>query len=153
MHRNIKVQKTYIEHVERKNATGDTSCDMCRLIVEKPVVLEDSSFAFDTVCLIENEFPYENNDGRRVEKHHMIVPREHSSKLGELPEATRKELHDTIDALLDTGVYHSAYLRSSYNPAVSVPLHLHAHLFKFGPKVIKQVYDPANDLNEIEFEA
>jgi hypothetical protein len=150
MHRSYDVQRAYVEHLEKRNSTNDTSCDMCRLIIEKPVVLEGRELKY--VSVIENEFPYMNNDGRQVLLHHMIVPRNHCAKNAELSEETRKELHDTIDALLDDGTYHSAYSRSSYNPATSVPLHLHTHLFKFGAKLQKQVFDSASGLNDIEFE-
>lgn len=153
MHRNSTVQGEYLAHIARRTEENDDSCDMCRLINERPVEVEPASeLPLTNVCIIENDFPYENNDGRKVIKHHMIVPREHFSKNSELTEETRKELHDTIDALLDSGAYHSAYSRSSYNPATSVPLHLHTHLFKFGPKLTKQLFDPANGVNEITFE-
>ena len=150
MHRNADVQAAYVEHLTQRNEIGDVSCDICRLIIEKPVTLEGRELAY--VCVVENEFPYMNNDGRSVELHHMIVPRDHCSKNADLSEETRKELHDTIDALLDDGTYHSAYSRSSYNPAVSVPLHLHTHLFTFGSKVTKQVFDLESGVNDIEFE-
>lgn len=150
MHRSADVQRAYVEHIEKRNSTNDTSCDICRMIEEKPVTLEGRELNY--VCIVENEFPYMNNDGREVVLHHMIVPRDHCAKNAELSDEVRKELHDTIDALLDDGTYHSAYSRSSYNPAVSVPLHLHTHLFKFGAKVQRQVFDPASGLVDIQFE-
>ncbi len=157
-HRNAGVQAAYMEHITRKNQAGDTSCDMCRLITDRQVQLElpqtadNTAPVFETVCIIENEFPYENNDGRKVELHHMIVPKAHYSKATELPLETQAELHATLDYLLDSGTYDSAYTRSTYSPTSSVPLHLHTHLFKFGPKVTRQLFDPANNLNEISFE-
>ena len=149
-----------MQHIARRNETGDTSCDMCRLIAEKPINPETiqapqsmATLAMNEVCIIENEFPYENNDGREVVLHHMLVPREHHSKSTELAASTRAELHDTLDELLGSGAYDSAYTRSSYSPTSSVPLHLHTHLFKFGAKVTKQIFDPANNVNEIEFDS
>jgi hypothetical protein len=159
-HRNAEVQAAYLQHIARRNETGDTSCDMCRLIAEKPVspdsikgAQEMAPLVFDQVCIIENEFPYENNDGREVLLHHMLVPKEHFSKSTELPDSTRRELHDTLDELLGSGAYDSAYTRSTYSPTSSVPLHLHTHLFKFGAKVKKQIFDPANNVNDIEFDS
>ena len=149
-----------MRHIARRNETGDTSCDMCRLIAEKPVDPETikgaqdmATLALSEVCIIENEFPYENNDGREVVLHHMLVPKEHHSQSTQLPASTRSELHDTLDELLASGAYDSAYTRSSYSPTSSVPLHLHTHLFKFGAKVTKQIFDPANGVNEIEFDS
>lgn len=158
-HRNAAVQSSYLRHIARRNESGDTSCDMCRLIADKPVQLNTiqapaamPELNLNEISIIENEFPYENNDGREVLLHHMLVPRAHFSKMAELPDSTRKELHDTLDTLLGSGAYDSAYTRSSYSPTSSVPLHLHTHLFKFGAKVARQVYDPANNINDIEFE-
>lgn len=158
-HRSAEVQAAYMRHIAAKNESGDTSCDMCRLIAEKQIQIspaqngQDISMpSFDTVCIIENEFPYENNDGRQVISHHMLVPKEHFSKASELPASTRSELHETLDMLLDSGTYDSAYTRSTYSPTSSVPLHLHTHLFKFGAKVTKQLFDPSNGVNEILFE-
>ena len=158
-HRNANVQAAYMQHIARRNQTADTSCDMCRLIQEKPIHPESlqspqelAPLAMNEVCIIENEFPYENNDGREVVLHHMLVPKEHHSKSTELSASTRRELHDTLDELLGCGTYDSAYTRSSYSPTSSVPLHLHTHLFKFGAKVSKQVFDPANNINEIVFD-
>lgn len=158
-HRTAQVQAAYLKHIARRKETDDTSCDMCRLIAEKPIPLgslqspqEMTPLTLEEVCIIENEFPYENNDGREVVLHHMLVPREHYSKSTELSASTRRELHDTLDELLGSGTYDSAYTRSSYSPTSSVPLHLHTHLFKFGAKVTKQIFDPANGLNDIEFD-
>lgn len=158
-HRKASVQDAYMQHIARRNETSDTSCDMCRLIEEKPIqpdTIQGAQHlvapALKEVCIIENEFPYENNDGREVVLHHMLVPREHHSKSTELPASTRGELHDTLDGLLDSGAYDSAYTRSTYSPTSSVPLHLHTHLFKFGAKVSKQLFDPANNINEIVFD-
>ena len=154
MHRNHETQTAYLDHLSDKQERRDESCDICRLIeqhsVDPPI---NVGLALKDVSVIKNEFPYENNDGRHVNLHHMIVPRQHVSKFSELSDDVRHELRETIESLLDAGAYDAAYSRSTYSPTASVPLHLHTHLFKFGPKVARQVYDPSNGLNEIEFEA
>ena len=159
MHRNTKTQQAYVRHLVEKEKLHDMTCDVCRLIRDKPTRPPDNPLLhqyapllFDSVCLIENDFPYENNDGRRVLLHHMLVPREHSTQVLDLVPDVMHEYHETLDKILATGTYDSAYTRAGSSPTASVPQHVHTHLFKFGAKVTKQIYDPANSINEITYE-
>lgn len=148
--------------MEHRKQNGDDSCDMCMRADKSPLDLTYelpsagttfSSRQLSDVRIIKNDFPYENFDGRFVVTHHMLLPVEHYSTASTLPDAVKQEFRNTLDTLLDNGIYDAVYTRSTYSPTSSRPGHLHAHLFKFGGKVKRQLYEPAEGRNEIEFEA
>lgn len=161
IHRNKEVQAAYIDHVARKEANDDTSCDMCRLIQTNPLEINFhdnitgspfNSRNLTYTCVITNEYPYNVYDGRHPTSHHMLVPKEHYPQMSSLPEEVKQELRNTHDTLLDNGIYDGSFTRSTYSATSSVPAHLHIHLIKLGPAVIKQHYDAAAQQNEVEFE-
>lgn len=162
MHRDADTQAAYLAYNEQKQKNGDTSCDMCRLIATSRVdfSITDSvtgaTYAandFANVCIIENEFPYAIHDGRKPLAHHLLVPVAHYATNSDLPTDVKNELTQLQSLLLDNGVYHSALVRSTYNPAISVPGHLHIHLVRLGSKVIKQDYDGRSGKNVIVYES
>lgn len=161
MHRTVDVHTRYLEYIQHKLETSDTSCDICKLVDNNPINIaytdKKSKKTHDTktlahVCVIQNEFPYSIYDGRYVKTHHMLAPIKHYATSSELPREVKEELRDTQDTLLDSGVYDGSFVRSTYSPTSSVPGHLHIHLVKLGPKVVKQDFDGRIGKNDIEYE-
>lgn len=81
------------------------------------------------MIVVENQFPYEEFDGKRVDKHYMIVPLEHADRLMVLPTEARAEYMDLYARYHEAGF--SSFTRSVIDTSRSIPLHLHTHLFSY----------------------
>ena len=159
--RDIPTQEEYLRHLEAKRAQDDRSCDLCSAVTRQgetgryPIVNgEPFGLINDHFALIENDFPYFAYDGRKVEAHHMLLPRIHVGNRAVLLDRLLR--HAEVDALSEiqerTGDHYSAYLtRSSSSPSSSIQEHEHMHLFHLGPAVVAQVFSIANRRNDVTF--
>lgn len=156
--RTIETQKRYMQHLQRKHETGDTSCDLCSSIERQDVTgahptLGDSAIRLtnDYFTLIDNDFPYEIYDGQQVLTHHMLVPREHVDY--DTVQRDKKLRHEFADAeyellQLSLGAYGTNMARASSSVASSIRQHAHKHFFITGSPIIEQRFSVSQQQND-----
>lgn len=146
--------------MDQKKATKDESCDICRLVDTHPqnIAFTDpitgnpvSSEIFEDVCVVENTFPYLVYDGRKVIRHHLLVPKEHASTASALDPSSSAQFHALVDLLLDSGTYHVSFTRSTFSATTTIPGHLHTHLVILGEPVSRQIFDAQTGQNDVVF--
>lgn len=125
MYRLRPKQKAYDRHLK---ATGEFGCPFCevddpRLNPQGTTIIEETEH-----CLvIENIFPYDAWDGRKVTEHLLAIPKRHVHSMNELNAAERAEMMELFCKY--EGNDYNIYSRAPNSGARS-HIHLHAHFIK-----------------------
>lgn len=102
------------------------------------------------IYIVQNAFPYIVDNGQEVLQHELVVPHRHVPDIDQLPRREAKAFNDALTKLR-VKLGRSVMMRSNLDNTKSI-LHAHAHGFLYGPRVIYQQYDRANNTNTIFFE-
>lgn len=116
-------REEYLYRKHRKNTANNTTpaCPFCIIANDDPYYVEET----DYFKIIRNRFPYSIWDGQGVKDHLMIVPKQHTDKLGDLTNEARIEYISLIDKY-ETASY-NLYARAPASKIKSV-IHQHSHL-------------------------
>jgi diadenosine tetraphosphate (Ap4A) HIT family hydrolase len=131
-YRSAKDQKHYDTH--KKGLPTDSHCEFCS------ISRGDHQFISETTHfkIIRNIFPYSYWDHQRVADHLMIVPKQHTNTLSDLPEIAASEYVKLISSYEKSG--YNVYARAPQSKQKSI-MHQHTHLIKpEASKVIKTVF-------------
>lgn len=119
--RSTKEQYSY----ERHNRHNDPkkACPFCAMEKGHVQYVEETQY----LKVIRNRLAYSLWDGQGVRDHLMIVPKEHTDKLGQLSPEAAVEFIKLIDRYESDG--YNLYARAPVSSVKSVPHH-HTHLIK-----------------------
>lgn len=124
-----KTKLTYNKH--RKNDEAIPTCPFCQESDYAGAVNENQ-----TMFVIPNRVSYDMFEGRRVEDHVMVIPKQHRESLIDFTDRERS------DAMLLIGEYeakgYNVYARGVDSPSRSVK-HQHTHLIKLIEKPSKVI--------------
>lgn len=124
--RSRKEEITYKKHQTKKT---DDTCAFCKIKKGNEQFINETKY----FRVIRNIFSYSIWDGQKVVDHLMLIPKQHTDSLGDLPKAAAEEYVRII----------SAYEKKSYNIYARAPssviksvIHQHTHFIKTkgGPK-------------------
>ena len=109
---------------QRRNQYGnDEPCPLCE--TDNRVIIQE----FDTVHVIENDYPYDIYDNLPVQRHLMLIPKRHLHSYSEFNDAERHDYWEALRQYSDDGF--NSMTRSVGNRHRSVPGHLHTHLMRY----------------------
>ncbi|HWT40166.1 MAG TPA: hypothetical protein VN081_02745 [Dongiaceae bacterium] len=122
--RSTKEERSYQK--QRKQEVSDT-CPFCTINAGHPQYVHETAH----LKVIRNRTPYSLWDSQGVVEHLMIVPKQHTSKLGDLGEKAALEYIKLVDRYESAG--YNLYARSVDSTNRSVA-HQHTHLIKLDGK-------------------
>lgn len=123
----------YRKYLKERRVSGKAQdCIFCEMSPEDVAVVRSTTY----FTLVKARFNYSVWDGEDVQDHLMIVPKQHTDTLSDLPDDAVLEFHKLMTSYEDKG-YH-VYARAKGSSVKSI-VHQHTHLIKCGGKRRKAV--------------
>ena len=122
-------RSTKQQHEYQRNTNEDQGkgCPFCAMSEGHPQFVRETEY----LKVIKNQRPYSLWDDQGVVDHLMIVPKQHTGKLGSLNSEASHEFIQLIDEYEEKG--YSFYARALHSTVRSEP-HQHTHLMKLDNK-------------------
>lgn len=122
-------RSTKEEHLYSRKRTQELGggCVFCAIAKGHPQYVSETKH----LKVIRNQTPYSLWDGQGVLDHLMIVPKQHTNKLGDLSGDAAKEFFALVEQYEEQN--YNLYARSVHSTVRSIP-HQHTHLIKLDGK-------------------
>lgn len=131
--------KEQYEYMRKTNEDKGKGCPFCGMNEGHPQFVRETTH----LKVIKNRRPYSLWDDQGVVDHLMIVPKQHTSKLGTLNHEAANEFIALIDEYEEKG--YSFYARALHSTVRSEP-HQHTHLMKLDDKKTQLPTDGAQTM-------
>ncbi len=124
--RSMKEVKQFYKF-QREDAELDVDCTFCAIKKGDAVYIDETRY----MKIIRNRLPYSIWDGQGVVDHLMILPKQHTEKLGDLGPEAAFEYIKLVDKYESDG--YNLYARAPNSSLKSI-IHQHSHLIKLDGK-------------------
>lgn len=124
MYRFRKNARTY------RNLPKDKQCPFCHIVPERKVIEKAKDY-----LVVENLYPYDVWEGRKVLEHLLLIPRQHVGSLHDVSKETQINMVEKMAEYERNG--YDVYARASGSVQRSIHEHQHSHLIKTDTKHAK----------------
>lgn len=120
----LRKRKPYLQSIRhnQKQQQNGSACPFCAFN-EVGSIIETT----ETMIVIKNHIPFNVFDGSIVDKHYMVIPKKHRTKLLDFTDAERSEYLELVAKYEDTNF--NSFTRSTQSKSRSQP-HYHTHLLQ-----------------------